>query len=507
MVHLARKDLRSLLALSLTLVFTLSSCGRSDPAPTGLTPSQNSEKPEPGDANQTPPERLRIVDGFGVPVADATILIGTKVDAPFVNNLLITNTEGEVEVPDGWTDPQPVTIEAKGFVRATYLARAPTTQEFRIRPTPSKGRHEISGLTKDFGNLSRDGFVDVGLVLPVISRGEMLNFQIASLVSPVTDTLSLPLGQSVEIPSNLAIPSQRENYIVPITLDKPRYRTFVPTLGAHTLVAVHGRFPVKTVIDEFRADKPLFDVLNHFEFKGSGLRNINAQARPVGGQDISINQIAFSKSVPVRAPAYDSNLVLLALTLTRASGGYYPSDVKKIEPNQMRNLKVPTTVTAPGLVLSVLRSRDTSAGTTGPQVEEFTAVLQPDNISMVPEFIPLTRPPELRGGTLVLDAPKAPASVAPAHTYTVFSRVETQTSGKISLERKVPEWEIFADDWIGAVDLPELPSTSIANVKYRWEVFFLGDEIKGRRNLRSAPLGPAVLETVTHVSKNAADYP
>ncbi len=488
--------------LAFASILTLSACGSGGP-PEAAVPATPIEKPDGTDSKAN--ISLRVLDTTGAPIADASVLIGPRPGTPFAGNVLRTDSAGGIEIPAAWTDAQPVTIEAPGFLRVTYMARPPTTQTLRARPLPSNLSLEVSGQTKDFGRLSRDGWVDVGLVLPAASRSGMINFQIGALISPSSDTIRLALGKSVEIPSNIALPKQSESYVLPITFDKPGYRVFLPTPGLHGLVALHGRFPIKTIVDELREGRSAFDILNHLDMKSAGTRDVTARLSPVTRQDISVNRIPFSKTIQVRAPAYDPALVMVSLALFESGDMVFPSDIKKLDPGQALNLKAPAGA-RPGLILNVLRARDTSNGSTGPGIDEFTAVLQPDNLSSAADFIPLARAPALRSGSLVLDAPAAPETVAPAQTYALHSRLETRRIGQISIENKVPEWEVFADGWSAAIDLPEAPSRGIANAKYRWEVLFLGDEIKGGRKPRPQPLGPAVLETVTHVSKNAVDH-
>ncbi|MCM2280268.1 MAG: hypothetical protein NDI61_00320 [Bdellovibrionaceae bacterium] len=494
------------LPIVLSLAMILGACSQFDSAIIKPQP-RSSPQPKPITTPVKAADQIRVLGADGQPLANARVLIGTKADTPFSGNILSTNTNGDVACPPAWVDPLPVTIEATGHVRTTFLERSPGAHLFQLRATPSTTQFEVSGETVNFGRLAKDGYVDAGLVVPAVSRGAMLNFQISSLISPQSDWLSLPMGKSVQIPANLTLPSQRESYIVPITLDKPRYRIPVAGPGTHRLVALHGRLPLKQVIDDFNAGRSMFDILNALEIQGSGTRDITVTTKPVSQQNIAVDQIRHRKKMRVRAPAYDPKLVMLALSLIDDAGLVYPADIKKLEPNQIRDLNDPANTTNAGLLLSLLRARDTGSGTTGAHVDEFTAVVRAANLTSVPEFIPLSRPPEVRGTSLVLHPPTAPTTVDPHLTYASLTRVVSRQTGSIAFENKTPEWDVFADGWISTMDLPDLPSGDTSGAKYRWEVFFLGDEIEGQKSAQPSPKGPAALESISHVSKNAVDLP
>ncbi|MEZ4871580.1 MAG: hypothetical protein R2827_04890 [Bdellovibrionales bacterium] len=70
--------------------------------------------------------------------------------------------------------------------------------------------------------------MDFSLVTPALTRSDLIGLEFTSIVSPYTDVLSLPLGQSQKVPSNLTFPKQKERYaFINITFEKPQYRFFV----------------------------------------------------------------------------------------------------------------------------------------------------------------------------------------------------------------------------------------------------------------------------------------
>lgn len=505
----------------LALMLSLSSCGRStDDGSSAFKRGATHDKPT--DAIDPNTRKIRVTDSFGLPLAGARVLIGTHRGPPSDQTLLVTNAAGEVDGPADWKTPLPITVEAPGHVRATYMKRSPGLHELRLRALTAAGTREIEGQTTDFGSLAQDGFIDVGVVFPAASRAAMINFQISSLLSPQSDTLQLPLGQSAKIPANLTLPRQRESYGVPVTIDKPQYRMSLPAVstgGSQRLIALHGRLPVRKLVDGLRAGTPVLEMLDLLEFRGGGRRDISVSSGITRNQNIAVNQMRFENVVWAQAPIYDSRLVMLSLPLVDEDGALFPTDMKKIESGERKPLKYPKHLAAPDLILNILRARDLSSGATGRQIEEFSAALR-TSAATPPSFIPLTRPPEVRGQTLVLDRPMALDSVSSLATYATYSQVETRQVGSLAFEIKIPIWDIYADGWEDVLDLPSpldadaLTGTKAnvaSNAKYRWEVSFLGDEIEEYQTPTRPPLGPALgpalLESVSHVSKNAVDLP
>jgi hypothetical protein len=98
-------------------------------------------------------------------------------------------------------------------------------------------------------------------VIPVLSRTDVFNFDINTVISNEVDTITL-LGQSVDIPANVSLPEQRETYIFPITLKKPEYRLNFSSIGAKKVMALRGQFQLKPVVDELRSTKDFIGIIN-----------------------------------------------------------------------------------------------------------------------------------------------------------------------------------------------------------------------------------------------------
>src|SRR5438046_2111084 len=65
---------------------------------------------------------VTVKSSAGTPIANARVMIGLRENVPFPGNVLTMNASGQVSTPaEKWNDPQPVTIDAPGFIRATYF--------------------------------------------------------------------------------------------------------------------------------------------------------------------------------------------------------------------------------------------------------------------------------------------------------------------------------------------------------------------------------------------------
>ena len=456
---------------------------------------------------------LTITNVKGGPISGARVMIGMRENVPFPGNILTSDAQGHVQTPVQWTDSQPVTIDANGFVRATYFGRLPQDATLALNETPQNSHFELRGQTTNFtGMNSSPGYGHVGLIYPAISRSKAASFQIANLISPVSDTISI-IGKHVDVPSNLTFPSQTVTYILPIHLDKPDYRFYLPESRNWKMVASHMRFPVQQVVDEIRSGKSIFDVLNLFEMVEASVKDVNV-GRGSTSRNLPVNEVDFSHSIPVTAPGFDSHYNMLAFSMAESGGLFYMTDLKRLQPHGHMRLNSPGS-NSHGLLVSVLTRADQKISvdymmmrpTTGAQIEEGSAVIQPANHSQAFEFLPIVQPPQLHGKTLVLAPPThSVAGIEATLTYAALSKVEILQSGKLKLEKKTPQWELYATDWASSLDLPEMPVTRRVDATellapMRWEALFGGQPA----GTPKATVGPDTLEKVSHVTRSAVD--
>ncbi len=436
---------------------------------------------------------LVIGDASGAPIPQAKVMIGLRENVPFPGNVLTSDADGKIVLPTEWTDAQPLTVEAAGFVRATWMGQAPGAAAFQLRRKSANQKMELKGKATGFKNLVKDGWVDVGIVFPALRRDQLASLQVTDLVSPEVDTLTI-MGQSIDIPSNVSLPKQEERYFFTITLDKPVFRSYLPEARTWKMVAAHARFPFEEVVDDLRAGKSFFDVLNYFEFKSASIKDISLSS-PSTSQDLSIADTKFDAQLDVTAPRFASSQTMLAVAVADNSGLLYPTDVKKLGPAETRRLVTPKG--AAGFVVGALR--DSNAPTSGAGADALSVVIAANNATTKFEFLDLPKAPSAKGSTLGLNPPKSSVgSVTPAATYATLNKIDRVTSGKMQLDKKSPVWDIYAAGWSSTMELPDM-GTPISG-SHRWEVLF-GAAAKGS----GVNLGPSIVEGLSHISKSAVD--
>ncbi len=437
--------------------------------------------------------QIIVTDNTGAPIVDASVLIGVRENVPFPGNLLKTDAKGVVVIPGAWTDPQPVTIEAPAFVRTTWLSQSPTAVVLSPRRKAPAKSFEFKGKTTGYRNLAKDDWLDVGVVFPALRRDQLASLQVTDLISPQVDTLTI-LGQTIEIPSNISIPKQDERYFFTVTIDKPVFRTYLKEARTWKMAALHARFPFEQVVDDLRAGKSFYDVLNYFEFQSASLADISIAA-PSTSRDMTVTDTSFDAKLDVAAPKFAAKYTMLAVAVTESAGLLYPTDVKKLQPSETRRLVTPKG--ASGYIVGALR--ETAAPAVGPAADALSAIIAKNNMTTRFEFLDVPGAPTARGSTLVLNPPKASvAAVTPAATYATLNKVDKITTGKTQLETKSPVWDVYSNGWSSSMDLPDF-ATKLTGT-HRWEVLF-----GGAPTGTTVQLGPNLIDGLTHLSKSAAD--
>lgn len=473
--------------LTAALLLTISACAPKTTAPHEYVTKKDAQTQAAGTNS------IIVTDANGVAIAGAKVMIGNRANVPFVDNVLTADSNGAIPLPTDWTTVEPVTIEAAGYVRTTWMEQAPGAVVFSMRAIPPTQKLVLTGKTKGYPNLSKDGWADVGIVFPALKYSQLASLQPSDLISPEVDTISI-FGQTIDIPTNVSVPKQDERYYFTVTLEKPIYSISLNDARTWKIASTHTRFPFEDVADELRAGKTFFDVINYFEFKGASLTDL-AISKPKTTKDLSINDIKFDGRIDVSAPKFASKYSMLAVSVIESGGMLYPTDVKKLSSNETRRLVMPKA--APGYLVGALR--DAAAPTHGPACDQFSAVIASNATTTRFEFLELPSPPKHRAGLLTLYPPKAAVGmISPMATYATMNKVVVVTSGSISMDVKTPFWDIYAPGWASSIDLPDMPAPPKG--KYRWEATFGGAPAG-----TTTELGPHFVESLSHIAKSAVD--
>lgn len=442
---------------------------------------------------------LKVLDIYGKPVANAQILIGTGVDQPFAENFIATDANGAFTAPAGWTTPQAVTVNAAGYVRATYFEQLPGTQTYVLRPLVAAQNIKLTGTTTGFKPVDRDGIVDFGIVIPSLTKSTLFNFDMSSFISPETDTISI-IGRSINIPKNITLPQQKESYFFPIELNKPAYSLNFRTPGERMIYVARGTFPLDDVVNEVRNGKEFYELTNYLSIKGGGLRKLDLQKDTELG--LPVNELNYTGSRQVTGPGFKNDEVVFAAALAEWKGWFYPTDVKMLDANKARTLTI-ATGGSPSLI-SILKRKDEMSLTQN--TDRLSAHFAAFDNSITPNFLPLMEKPVVKDafGFNVATVAK-PAHIFEGAQFAVLSKVtQIQVAGK-NLDVLENIWEVYSPKWMATTQIPQWPGeTAPTGGRMRWEVTLTG--LPSENSTQNVDLGPKWLDAASHATRASQDF-
>jgi hypothetical protein len=504
----------------IVLATTVTSCAEQQNTNTAM----KTQGAHQGELQLLSTDRLTVIDDIGVPIANASILVGFEPGVPFEGNVLTTDAAGVASIPADWKDALPLTVQAPGFITSTLPISVPGQLTLQLLKQDATNEFEVKGVATNFPRLVTDGKVDFALMIPALSRDNLLAFDLSTVISPKVDTITI-IGNDVNLPSNISLPQQTENYIFPIELNKPEYRVYLRNPGVQTLTATHGQFPLQRVVNDIRAGKSMFELINHFTFIEGGQKELDVQGNLIG-QDVAVNQVPFNTQVAVRAPTFDADQQMVNLALVEQNGMLIPTDLKRINTGQSLNMK--SFGTAPMMFSFLVNVTKNAKAFLNQPFSWFKPLMDLDRENFIvssavakqdftqlsfaflsatggvaPQFLPLIAKPTLTGDVLALTVPTLPAGLTPVATYLVMSEIETTMVGNVASEKRTRLWEVWSTTWLSQVELPKISFTKRPDRTYRWEVLFMARPA----NFVGAavPSSRIDLSTVTHVTRNALD--
>lgn len=466
-----------------------------------LTGCSEDEKPKRKATGQNPSDQnlesriIKIENADGMAIEGAQYLIGTAQGAPFQGNYGTTNNAGEVLIPEQWTTPQMITIDAPGYLRATYMETQPVARKFKLT-RKFQAVSELRGKTSGHPVRNKDNIIDFSFVMSAMTRQDLLNFQIQKVLSPLNDTIKA-VGQEISIPSNVSLPKQTEKkFLFDVNIDKPQYRLQFPKTGVQRVFVARGRFPFNSVVDGFLENKEIIEMINFFSINGGSLRDVNI-LQGVTNLDVEVNDLTFQVKKPFKAPVLKNNEVMIALAATDNNGYLIPTDFKRVTSQQSVNLSVWQEF--PIYLAQVLKNQN-EFDFTQPGVDRISAIISTFDNDVKSEFLPLINNPVIKNKFHTIVSAVTSATLNPMTTYAVISDVKTKTSDGVVTKEPIQVWEVYAPNWVTEIKLPQWEWNKVAPLT-RMEV-----SIVGSVNPSTLPLGPEMLENATHVTRSSIDF-
>ncbi len=470
--------------------------------------------------------QLEIIDSQGQPISGATVLIGFAENDPFKGNIFTSNRFGTIEIPTLWKTPLPVTVSANGYLTTTFAGTQPLGRTLTLETAESEQSYELKGDVKGFGNLRRDGKIDVGLVMPAFTKRELLGFDISSVMSSELDTIKV-LNRNVEVPSNLSLPRQTETYVFPITLNKPSFRIYSRTEGAKKFVASHARFPLKRVVDKIRGGDSILEVINDFTFVGGGLKVVEMSSSS-RQEDMNVDEFKYSDQISITGVDLPSDKIMFSMAIKKDGEHFFPTDLKFVQSQQVISLATlpsdrdqryvasmlankpeekalnptkwdfltPQFLPPLNLIMELFGRKTEIPAKEEPDMNQMSITLQKYSPNMeAPEFLPLVPAPVLAHREILLSPPEPTTRITPIGTVIIYSRIETIQQENFNSEKRTRLWEIFAPNWPNRVSIPDIDVSSSSNITHRWEVIYLGKE-EGSSNAEG-------INAITHITRNS----
>lgn len=445
--------------------------------------------------------QIKVINQFGEPIAQAQILIGSAQGNPFRGNFIQTDKFGFAQIPKEWTTTEHVTVDAVGYIRLTLLNQKPGDMTLKMSTAYLAQRAEVRGEVTQLPVVNGDKFIDFGLVIPAMTRADLLNFDLSQVISPINDTITVA-GNQAQVPSNVSLPTQKENYIFNLTISKPVYRLMVPTLGQKRFFATRGKFPFKTVIDELRAGKPFYELINYFSITGGGLRETTVTGASTT-LNIPGNEIDFKNTIQVETAATLPDEVNITLAVSETAQTLIPTDIKKSTGGT--SVTMASLANAPAFVVSV-NKRQTEFMASTPGADRMSASLMPYRAGEKQKLLPLVANPAITTANgYALTLPPAPAANG-IHPIGVSATISDLFEGPPAAGTTTPtitanhRWEVVGLGWDSQIQLPLWPLNSTATKK-RVEINYIGSSTTSQVNLDDS-----FIEAATHVTHASTDF-
>ncbi len=445
---------------------------------------------------------IRVVDQNNVAVANAQILIGLGNETTGLD-LINTDKDGVAVVQKNWTTAEHVTVEAVGFIRQTLLNQKPGSLIVKLNPAYQNPRPMVKGQVTGLPVVNGDKNIDFAIVMPTISKADLLNFDLGAVLSPYTDKLATP-GKDSTIPSNVVIPTQKESYFIGVNLSKPDHRLYTTTYGPKTFFALSGRFPFKTIIKELTDGKQFYEILNYFDFTSGAIKEHMVNAA-VTTMNMSGVDFKFTGQATVKGGNIATDEVLLGMTTSDLNGQFIPSDIKTLTAGKSTNFK--TLVGKPTYVVSLMKKKSDFSQQTAAS-DRSSASIIPYTNNVTTSLLPLIDSPTVsyNNEAYRIQLPSQPRlginqeTIHPIAVTAALSdiiQIPDQDTTVTILNRK---WEIVGLAWEAEIQLPSWPLENQPSKK-RVEINLIGSTGK-----ESVDLGSDLVDAATHVTHSATEY-
>ena len=444
--------------------------------------------------------QILILDEKNRPLSAAQLLIGTDLNQPFQNNLVQADAQGLILLPVGWVNPQPITVIDNRCVRTTFMQQNPGAKILRVRLAAPARWVEVKGQTSGI-QTAADGKVDFALILPTLSKGDLFNFNLSQFLNPLHDSIHLPVAGDVDLPANIALPLQSENYFLfNIQINKPLFRNHFRNLQSLKLEALHGQLKVSEAIGALRGLHDPVKLVNLMQFQSAGTQDVQVTS-DMGPVTIAAGQKNLGAAFKVQTPDVPSQQTMIALSLDASTPQLSVNDFKATRAKTQLSLMASANSHKTLVAYISVPSIAFQVHTQDFHLQSYSGALSDPGTGSPVTLLPTLPLPTLQSWTQVqMRIPNLPPGLPPARmTQASLSQIQTvETSGsQLTIAQRV--WDVFAPDWSSEVSLPTVPGDKQMAGKFRWNYAILaGAELSS--------LEPAESDSITHFSSSSLDF-
>lgn len=437
---------------------------------------------------------LVFIDPDGTPVPNVSVDTTDKILISDKSGVIYRNLED-----DG---PSKIIITAENFVslQLEYPQKTLTTIQLtrRLAAPALTWQGSVVGVeTKD-----KDGWIDFALVMESLTKTDIMDFNINKVISPWSSKISV-MGFSFPIPNNLFLPEQKETYFIPISLQKSWYTLNYDSSGTKFLHTLRGQFPFKPILQELQNKKPLYELINYFNFNSAGSSKV-LLVQNGNGPTLESNKIVIEKTINVQVPTIANDQVLLGITGNSIDDFFQPTDIKYFKSNETKSLNVVDEKSY--RLLLILKNKNEFIGES-PNVERMSAsITQSIHETLLPPLLPDL---QIINNTVKIILPDLIGLEPCGFILTVSELKSYQTQDGQTVKYKAPIYQIHSPVWSENI---QLPSQVINKTnKYRVELTLLATHIA--KDSTSHNLMPQLpldhyerIQKATHFTKTAADF-
>ncbi len=422
-------------------------------------------------------QTIKVVDEFSFPIKNAQILIGDALNNPFIGNYLITNDLGELNTPSEWISTQNITTDASGFIRQTiYNVNPAKIQQdiyiIQLKTLRYEKLNSISGEITNLPLIEKDKLIDFAVITKSFSQNNLKDVQQGDFLSPFSDSIIL-FAQNVSIFSNASVPTQKEYYGLPIKIEKPIYTIMDDTKRTLDLVSLSGNFIFKTVVDELKAGKTFFDIINIFEF--NQLNNTPSDFRENQfGLNISSQNVLLSDKRLLQNRFINVEETSLVIPLaTQKNNDFWPVGLKKLNASEVVFIQAPRQSNLQ--ILSFIKN--TSELKFNDQFEKVSITLNSNQKFSKSSYLPIGELPQLWTAEdtfqklITLKVISVPSDLMPTGQSVILSSTYDYQYKNQSKKMNSPKWELLSENYTDQIAIPQWPLDIIQVGQISWNRF------------------------------------